>query len=306
MGDIDANKIAQLDGSLLLVLRELLVLRRTTLVAKRLGLSQSAVSHALARLRWLFGDPLFVRRPYGLEPTRHALELAPRIDNLIRSMSTALGASSIFDPAVTNRAFRLAAPDWITTLVAPSLVNAFAKQAPHARFAFSQHLGADALSALRRDEIDVALGRFHPKLEGVNVGPLYEDHYCLIARAAHPKLRRKLTKATYRTLERVQISVSGDFRALELDAEGELVSAGRVIAAVPRFLIAFAVVAQSDAVAIAPARLARGYARNFGLRTHEMPFALAPIRVLAVRKPHPDPGAQWLVDVLQRAVEPPP
>jgi DNA-binding transcriptional LysR family regulator len=64
--DVDAAKIKQLDGSLLLVLRELLRQRRVTLAAQRLGLSQSAVSHALARLRELFDDPLFVRKAYGL------------------------------------------------------------------------------------------------------------------------------------------------------------------------------------------------------------------------------------------------
>src|SRR5690349_4218764 len=132
MPDIDVAKISQLDGSLLLVLRELLVQRRTTLVAQRLGLSQSAVSHALGRLRWLFGDPLFVRRAYGLEPTRHALELAPRIEALVASMGEALGAAASFVPATTTRGFRLAAPDGVTTLIAPGLLRAFDKHAPRA------------------------------------------------------------------------------------------------------------------------------------------------------------------------------
>src|SRR5690349_9146823 len=123
MSDIDSAKIAQLDGGLLLVLRELLRLRRTTPVAERLRLSQSAVSHALGRLRRLFGDPLFVRRPHGLEPTRHALELGPRIDALLESLNDALGLSARFDPATTTRGFRLAAPDSITTLLAPMLLT---------------------------------------------------------------------------------------------------------------------------------------------------------------------------------------
>ena len=299
MQDIDATKIAQLDGSLLLVLRELLLLRRSTLVAKRLGLSQSAVSHALGRLRRLFGDPLFVRRPYGLEPTRHALELGPRIDALLEGMSDVLGVGASFAASTTTRGFRLAAPDGITTLLAPLLLTAFAEEAPGARFAFSQQLGADALNALRRDDIDVAVGRFRPHLEGMAVDRLFEDRYCLVARSGHPALRGKLTRAVYRTLDRVQISVAGDFRSLELEPEGEVAAARRIVAAVPRFLIAFALVAQSNAIAIAPARLAKRHARAFGLRSHALPFALEPIRVLAVRKPQPDPGVQWLVHVLQ-------
>jgi DNA-binding transcriptional LysR family regulator len=297
MPDIDTAKIAQLDGSLLLVLRELLALRRTTLVAQRLGLSQSAVSHALSRLRRLFDDPLFIRRPYGLEPTRHALELGPRIDALLAAMGDALGLAGSFSPATTARGFRLAAPDGVTSLLAPALLAAFTKDAPNARFAFSQQLGEGALSALRRDEIDVAVGRF-PRLDDLVVTKLFEDRYCLVARSGHPALRGKLTRAVYRTLDRVQISVAGDFRSLELEPEGEVAAARRIVAAVPRFLIAFGVVAQSNAVAIAPSRLVKGHARAFGLRAHELPFSLAPIRVLAVRKLHPDPGSEWLVSLL--------
>ena len=69
MSDIDTADIRKLDGNLLLVFRELARTRRTTETARRLAVTQSTVSHALARLRDLFGDPLFVRRPHGLEPT---------------------------------------------------------------------------------------------------------------------------------------------------------------------------------------------------------------------------------------------
>ena len=299
MRDIDRNKIAQLDGSLLLLLRELLRVRRTTLCAARLGMSQSAVSHALSRLRALFGDPLFVRRSNGLEPTRHALELAPRIDALLAAMGDALGVERGFLPASASREFRIAAPDGVTTLLAPALLKRFASDAPGARFAFSQLLGKDALAALRRDEIDLALGQFAPLLDGVRVERLFEDRYCVVARAGHPKLKRKLDKKAYRELERVQISVSGDFRSLELEPGGEVGRARRIAAAVPRFLIAFAVVAETDAVAIAPGRLARRYAPAFGLRVHELPFALEPLRVLAVKRPHEDAGVAWLVGVMK-------
>src|SRR5436190_528495 len=146
MSDIDANKIRQLDGSLLLVLRELLRLRRTTAVAHKLGLSQSAVSHALSRLRELFGDGLFVRKP---------LELAPRVDALLYAMNDAIGLRDSFAAHTTERGFRIAAPDHLTTLIAPPLLAVFRKHAPNARFAFSQRLGQDALDAVQRDEIDL-------------------------------------------------------------------------------------------------------------------------------------------------------
>jgi DNA-binding transcriptional LysR family regulator len=299
MSDIDGNKIRQLDGSLLLVLRELLRLRRTTAVAQKLGLSQSAVSHALSRLRELFGDALFVRKAYGLEPTRHALELAPRVDALLHAMNDAIGLRDSFAARSTTRGFRIAAPDHLTTLIAPPLLSAFARHAPNARFAFSQRLGQDALEALQGDEIDVALGRFRARIDGLEVEALFDDAYCLVARRNHPKLRKKLTRAAYAQLEHVQISVSGDFRSLEIEPLSGGAAPRRTVAAVPRFSIAFDVVAQSNAVAVAPSRLARHHARGFGLGLHALPFALEPIRVLAVRRPHADAGVAWLLDTIK-------
>jgi DNA-binding transcriptional LysR family regulator len=283
MSDIDLAKITRLDGSLLLVLRELLRQRRATLVAKRLGLSQSAVSHALARLRVLFDDALFTRRPHGLEPTRRALALAPRIDALLASMHEVLGTATSFSPATSTRSFRIAAPDHVTTLIAPALVECFAARALRARLAFSQRLGQEALDAVLRDDLDLALGRFATLDARLSAEALFEDEYCVIARRDHPRLKRKLSAALFAQLDHVRVSVAADFRA-------------------PSFAIAFAVIARSDAVALAPSKLARRYARAFGLRVHSAPFKLEPIRVVAVRRPQPDAGVEFVLDQLKRVV----
>src|ERR1700734_4185265 len=98
MSDIDNRDIRRIDGGLLLVFRELCRRGRTTAVAAHLGLSQSAVSHALGRLRDLFDDPLSLRRPHGLEPTQRAIELAPRIEALIEMMGAPLRPMPGFEP----------------------------------------------------------------------------------------------------------------------------------------------------------------------------------------------------------------
>ena len=86
MNEFDTAQIRKLDGGLLLIFRELMARRRASDVAQHLGLSPSAISHALGRLRDVFGEPLFLRRSHGLEPTRRALELAPGIDRLLGLM----------------------------------------------------------------------------------------------------------------------------------------------------------------------------------------------------------------------------
>src|SRR5260370_34050602 len=121
MNDIDKNDIRKLDGSLLLVFRELSRTRRTTEAARRLGVTQSTVSHALARLRDLFDDPLFVRRPHGLEPTQRALELAPRIDSLIDMAGGGRARGGGVQPAPRDRRFRSAGREVVTALIGGAL-----------------------------------------------------------------------------------------------------------------------------------------------------------------------------------------
>ena len=269
------------------------------MVADQLGLSQSAISHALTRLRAVFGDPLFVRRPHGLEPTRHALELAPRIDALIRATQEAIGLPDSFDPKTTTRGFRLGAADFLTTLIGPALLGVFERTAPKARFAFRVLLGAEAIDQLERQEIDLAIGRFQAGLGGLQVEPLFEDRYCLVARQDHPVIRGDVSRRQFEHLSHVATSASGDFRSFTDDDFRDLELTRRVVATAPRFLTAFAMVAATDAVATAPRRLAMAYARTFGLKVHTLPFALQPIKIAAVRRPDPDRAVDWLMDRLR-------
>lgn len=300
MSDIDDERIRRLDGSLLLVLRELLRQRRTTLAAAQLGLSQSAVSHALGRLRALFDDPLFVRLPHGLEPTPRALALGPRVEHLLASMSDVLGIDDRFDPSVARHSFRLCAPDHVATLLAPALTRELTTRAPHARFSFDQVLGDDAIDALHRHETDIALGRFRRRVPREFVTEqLYADEYCLIARDGHPGVHGAVSLADYGALDHVVTSVTGDFRSLDIEPGRERARPGRVIAAVPRFSMTFPVVAGSDAVAIAPRRLAESLGPVFGVRVHDLPMRTEPIEVLLVHRREPPAATQWLAECLR-------
>src|ERR1700761_5840610 len=123
MGDIDQLDICRIDGGLLLVFRELSRRGRTTAEAAHLGLSQSAVSHALGRLRDLFGDPLFLRKPHGLAPTRRALELAPRIEALIDMMGAAVRPAPGFDPTLSTRWFQIGATEFAPEAIGARLMR---------------------------------------------------------------------------------------------------------------------------------------------------------------------------------------
>ena len=148
MSDFDVNQIRRMDGGLLLVFRELLRTRRASTVAERLGLSPSAISHALTRLRDLFDDPLFIRRPHGFEPTRRAQELGPQVEALIELTNRTLSRDTGFDPLSSSRLFLFAAPEFVVALIGAELINQLKTAAPAVRFGVSFHDDEDAFRAL--------------------------------------------------------------------------------------------------------------------------------------------------------------
>src|SRR5262245_56272369 len=148
MSDFDQNKIRRLDGGLLLVFRELLRTGRASVVAERLGLSPSAISHALVRLREVFDDPLFIRRPHGFEPTRRAEALGPQVEQLLELANRAVSRDAAFDPAQSRRQFRFAAPEFVTALIGAQLFNRLREIAPKLIFTISFAAAEDVFRAL--------------------------------------------------------------------------------------------------------------------------------------------------------------
>ncbi len=298
MRDIDLNNIRRLDGGLLLVFRGLLRQRRTTAVGRELGLSQSAVSHALTRLRDLFDDPLFIRRPHGLEPTRRALELSPRIDALLDLAGETLGRESRFDPARSERRFALAAPEFVTALLGARLVKAFRKQAPRASF-YVQFLGRNSpLDAVRRGELDVAIGRYPSVAPGLVAELLFEDRYCVVARRSHPAIRGRISYPAWLKTGHV----FADTRLEEGIDSPPPVDDIAFVAAVQRWLTALVMVSASDAIATCPLRLARSQARRLGLQVISAPFLRDRIPVYAVRREGGgDQGIDWFLGEIRKA-----
>jgi DNA-binding transcriptional LysR family regulator len=291
MSDFDSNDIRRLDGGLLLVFRELLRHRRATKAARTLGLSQSAISHALTRLRDLFNDPLFVRRPHGLEPTQRALALGPRIEALIELAGAALARDGGFDPAISDRRFNLAAPEFVTAVIGARLLERFRRHAPNTSFAIASPHQEAALEGLARGEADLALGRFTHLRAGLSSD--------VVARKKHPKIKGSISLAAYCEIGHVFAHA-----ASEVSSDTVLPSprAIKALAYVPGWLAALALVAASDAIATCPRRLAERQAEVMDLQVLKTPFATEPMKVLAVRRTGvSDAGADWFLDQIRAA-----
>jgi DNA-binding transcriptional LysR family regulator len=301
MSDFDLDDIRRLDGGLLLVFRELLRHRRATTAARGLGLSQSAISHSLTRLRDLFGDPLFVRRPHGLEPTQRAIALGPRIETLIDLAGAALARGGDFDPAISDRRFNMSAPEFVTAIIGAPLVEIFRRSAPNATFAIGFQPQEAALESITHGEADLALGRFTHLRPGLRSEILFEDRSCVVARRKHPKIKGAISLAAYCETGHVFA-----YTPSEVSSDAILPSprAVKAHAYVPGWLAALALVAASDAIATCPRRLAERQAKVMDLQILKTPFALDSQKVLAVRRiGASDAGADWLLDQIRRAVQ---
>src|SRR5579864_4316019 len=306
MSDIDNDDIRRLDGGLLLVFRELARRRRTTLVAAHLGLSQSAVSHALARLRDLFGDPLFLRRPHGLEPTPRALTLAPTIEALIEQMGAALATDAGFDASRSDRWFRLAVTEFGQGVIEGAFVERLRRASPKGGFVMQQARGYVTLDALRRGQIYLALGRFDAVPTGLAREPLLEDRYCVVARAGHPDIDGSIDAPTWRRAGHIYVATitTGDAVLGPAVGEDPIPSAGDVSgrAIVPNWETALHLVATSDAIATLPRRRAEAFADLLGLQVLTPPLDWPPWTVSLARRIGADPGLDWFCDQLRASV----
>jgi DNA-binding transcriptional LysR family regulator len=301
MSDINEMKVRQLDGGLLLVFRELLRRRRATEAAQALGLSPSAISHALTRLRVLFDDPLFVRRPHGLEPTRRALALGPRLEALVGLADAAMKADAAFNPATSERRFHIAAPDFFIALVGAGLVTLMRKEAPKASF-YMQSMTADAaFGALKQGDIDFAIGRFGAVRPGFEIAPLYEDRYCVVARRTHPRFKRRISVSEYASCGHVFSYAPGEGGESEDMTESKGTAANAIV---PRWLTVLAMIATCDAIATVPRRLAERYADVFGLRILKADFVNTAVSLSVIRRSGAgDEGVDWFLKQVRRSVD---
>jgi DNA-binding transcriptional LysR family regulator len=270
-------------------------------VAKHLGLSPSAVSHALTRLRDLFDDQLFIRKPHGLEPTRRALELGPGIEALIDLAGTTLSPQSGFDPKSTECRFTISAPEFVTAVIGGPLIKGLQKTSPRASFAVQSLGHQSALDALRRGELDLALGRFGPVGYGLTVETLYEDHFCVVARKGHPRLKSSISLDAYNNTGHVIAHAASETAQNEDVQVQNWLGQIKVVATVPLWLTALALVASTDTIATCPLRLAQRQADVLDLQILKMPFPPQSFTVSAIRRAdYEDQGIDWFISQIKK------
>lgn len=296
MPDIDEMRLRRLDITVLLVFAGLMRTRKATAVAAELGLTQSSVSHALRRLRDVFGDPLFLRRPHGLEPTSVAVALESPVRAALDALAAALAGPPGFDPAGFRGVVRIAAPDNEQATLLPALIRRAAAEAPGMAVSVRGMVRDAALAALTAGEIDLALGFFWSLPDEFVAQPLMDESYAVVARPATAMHGLD----DYLAASHVVVSLAGDLTGTVDRALARLGRTRRVIAALPQFFPALATVAATGALATLPRRFADAHAPGFGLAVHPPPLDLRSFTISAVRhrRDARNPMHDWLVDAL--------
>jgi DNA-binding transcriptional LysR family regulator len=267
--------IAGIDLNLAVVLHALLEERNVSRAAKRVGLSQSAASHALARLRDLLEDPLFVRSAAGLLPTARAEGMAPRLASALAQLEESLLAPPAFDPASAQHTFQVGTPDYAEHVIMPALLARFSRAAPNMNL-WTRPAPSDPAAALAHGQLDLIVGP--TTTPGVNdsllSAPLWKDEFVVVVRRDHPLTRGRLSVERFAAARHALI-VPGSRRRGVVDDELEARGFSRRIAfSTPNFLVAPEMVAKSDLVITLAARVARSFAALYPLTLLEPPFAV--------------------------------
>lgn len=283
------------DLNLLVALDALLTERNVTRAARRLNLSQPALSAQLARLRHLFGDPLLLPAQRGLIPTQRALDLQEPLRRALEEVRGVLLAGSAFDPAAAELTVSMAASDYGQYAVLMPLAVALAREAPGVRLACRALDAANLAQQMERGDVDVALMTPQTAPERLRMRILFEERYVAVLRRNHPAADGGLDLDTYCGLQHVVVSPQGGgFAGPADDALAAHGRVRRVALSAASFLMVPELIERSDMVALIPERIARDRADRLQVFDPPVPVPGFSIAMVWHDRANDHPAQRWL------------
>ena len=308
-----------LDLILLWVFVVLFVLRSVTRTGARLGLPQSAVSHALSRLRYMLADELFVRGPTGMQPTPRAVEMGPQVHAALNQLQAAL-APPDFDPATSERRFAVVCGAYASAILAPPVASRLAQQAPLSELMIAE-LGLDVLERLDARRVDFLVGSVLAAPERFARETILTEQLVWVVRASHPILQEEaIDLPTLVSVPHVVIARNlpglieegGERRPFVSRASWEDAGAfeaalasrsltRRVGVSVPDTYTALAVASRTDMATLIPRRLALLSAQGGRVKLIEPPYESPSVDVslLYLKERLAEPAVMWMRDLIR-------
>lgn len=289
----------KLDLNLLVIFDALMKTRSVTLAGERVGLSQSATSNSLQRLREAFNDPLFVRTPTGMQPSALAIEIEAEVRQALDRLRAVTERGLNFDPASSRRTFRLLLSDLAQMAHMASFIGLLRRDAPDVDVVNLSMPLREAKEAMADGELDIAVG-FLPDLGAdFHRQSLFAEHWVCVVSRNHSCVGRTLTQEDYLRAAHLAYRPPASIHAsldplLEAQFSGRGVTR-RVVLSVPYTSGMGSIVAASDLILTAPQGLAMSMARMMAVNVVPLPFDLPPID-LSIQwhdRMHRDPGNRW-------------
>jgi DNA-binding transcriptional LysR family regulator len=292
------------DLNLFVVFDALLEEQSVSRAARRIGLSQPATSNALARLRDLFGDVLFVRQGARMLPTSRAESIAAHVRAGLGHLDAALCVPASFDPATARRTFTIAANDFASFILLPTLMDRVRREAPGITIRVVPYGPPQPIDQLTAGTVDLILGAAFDLPPHVASEDFMAIEFAVAVRADHPRVRKRLTLEQFVELDHLLVAPLGGARGTVDRALEELGLERRVALYVPDFLLAPLIVARTDLVVTLARAVLVTFATPFGLRVFAPPLRLRPFPYAGIweRRRDTDPAHRWLRDTIRDAL----
>lgn len=296
-----ATKLANLDANLLVALDALLQESSVTRAATRLGVTQSAMSQTLARLRHQFDDPILVKVGRQMEPSPFGLRMKARLRAAVSELEALVGDRPAFDADTASDRFVLAMADYLAVILFPPLARAVSARAPKVDLAVRALDATSVAPELQAGHVHLYVGVVAETERALEVRRLFTDRLRVLVRTGHPLAARTLDIAAYAEAPHVLVSPRRERGSIIARALEEAGHARRVAVEVPYFSLLPGLLLASDVIATVPERIAEMFANQFPLAILEPPLSLPEIETCMAWHPTyaADPAQVWLRDLVR-------
>jgi DNA-binding transcriptional LysR family regulator len=293
-------ELSEIDLNLLVLFHHLMVERRVSKVAENMGLTQPAVSNALAKLRRIFGDELFLRTAGGMVPTPFAEQLGEPVGYALGMIHSGLNQRIQFEPATLKRTVTIGMTDIGEIVFLPALIERLGREAPGVTLNTVRNNATNLRDDMEAGKVDIAIGLLPQLRAGFFQRRLFRQRYVCLFRRGHALDHPKLTLADFKAAEHLVIVSAGTGHG-KVDELIHKVGIGRLVRlSVPHFVSVGHILQSTALVATVPERLALKLVEPFGLtlRTHPIKLPDAPIHVFWHAKVNREPVNQWLRSIV--------
>ncbi|MEH6348333.1 MAG: LysR substrate-binding domain-containing protein [Bermanella sp.] len=292
-----AINLRSVDLNLLTVFAAVMEHGKLSGAAEHLGMSQPAVSNAVARLRLTFHDELFIRSRHGMLPTQRARELIAPVCQALEIVQNALNPENSFDPNQSNRIFKLAIGDYGELILLPALLSIFSQFKGDLQIQTYPEVNNESFDLVKQGQIDFYFDYKPPVEEQLDYCQIGEEEVVVIARKNHPIFKTQLSHDDYLNAKHIilkfhhsSLTMLEDFLRINKRIPRKVMAEVRQYVAIP------GLITQTDCIATVPRKMAEYYAQREAIKIFPFPFEIEKTKTFMIwhKAMNQDQGHLWL------------